>query len=81
MDFGRDICSALPGTQEKEWLVTNGIGGYASGTGTQILDWLLAVTMGLLMAALQPPLGRTLLLVTKLDETAEYDGVQAKNGH
>jgi predicted glycogen debranching enzyme len=52
----------------REWLVTNGIGGYASGT---IANALTRRYHGLLMAALDPPLGRTLLLV-KLDETAVY---------
>ncbi len=35
---------------------------------------------GLLMAALRPPLGRTLLLA-KLDETVEYDGIHVQSGH
>jgi glycogen debranching enzyme len=53
-------------------LVTNGIGGYASGT----LGGLLSRRYhGLLVAAVRPPLGRTLLL-TKLDEVATYDDVQ-----
>ena len=55
---------------EREWLLTNGIGGYASGTlGT-------ANTRryhGLLVAALQAPLGRAVLL-SKLEETLQYDG-------
>jgi predicted glycogen debranching enzyme len=54
----------------REWLVTNGIGGYASGTMAGLLTRRYH---GLLIAALKPPLGRTLLL-TKLDETAAYDG-------
>ena len=35
---------------------------------------------GLLVAALQPPLGRT-LLVAKLDETAQYGGRALRPGH
>jgi len=70
LDFGREICSHLPIAEQREWLVTNGIGGYASGT---VAGLLTRRYHGLLIAALKPPLGRTLLL-TKLDETAAYDG-------
>jgi predicted glycogen debranching enzyme len=55
---------------EREWLVTNGIGGYASaslsGANTRRYH-------GLLVAALQPPLGRTVLL-GKLDEEVHLNG-------
>lgn len=50
--------------------MTNGSGGYASGT---ISGEVTRRYQGLLVAALAPPLGRT-LLVTKLDETVDYDG-------
>jgi predicted glycogen debranching enzyme len=70
LDFGRDVCGHLPVAERREWLVTNSIGGYASGT---ISGLLTRRYHGLLIAALRPPLGRTLLL-TKLDETATYDG-------
>ncbi|MBU0638017.1 MAG: amylo-alpha-1,6-glucosidase [Planctomycetes bacterium] len=53
-----------------EWLVTNGIGGFAAGT---VAGALTRRYHGLLIAALQPPLGRT-LLVAKLDETARVGG-------
>ena len=77
LDFGRAMCGSLEMAEKQEWLVTNGIGGFASGT---VANLLTRRYHGLLMAALQPPLGRTLLLA-KLDETAEYDGLQAENGH
>jgi predicted glycogen debranching enzyme len=67
--FGREICSHLPTAESREWLVTNGIGGYASGT---VAGLLTRRYHGLLIAALRPPLGRTLLL-TKLDETVSYN--------
>lgn len=51
-----------------EWLVTNGIGGYAAGTVSGILS---RHYHGLLIAALEPPLGRTLTVV-KLNEYATY---------
>ena len=59
------ICRDFDAALHREWLVTNGIGGFASGTvaGAQGRRY-----HGLLIAALQPPLGRT-LLVSKLDAT------------
>lgn len=42
-----------------EWLVTNGLGGYASGTIAGALTWRYH---GLLIAALPEPLGRILML-------------------
>lgn len=76
LDFGREVCGDLSVASKREWLVTNGIGGYASGS---IPNLLTRRYHGLLMAALQPPLGRTLLLA-KLDETAEYDGIYPDSG-
>jgi predicted glycogen debranching enzyme len=69
IEFGREICGDLSSAEPREWLVTNGIGGYASGT---VAGLLTRRYHGLLVAALQPPLGRTLLLA-KLDETIIYD--------
>jgi len=68
--FGREICGSLEIAEQREWLVTNGIGGYASGT---VSGNLTRRYHGLLVAALNPPVGRT-QLVAKLDETASYDG-------
>ena len=70
IDFGREVCNNLALSAGREWLVTNGVGGYASGT---VAGLLTRRYHGLLIAALRPPLGRMLLL-TKLDETAAYDG-------
>jgi predicted glycogen debranching enzyme len=67
IEIGSEICSRLDIAESKEWLVTNGIGGYASGTVPGVLTRRYH---GLLIAALQPPLGRTLML-TKLDETIQ----------
>ncbi|HXN23729.1 MAG TPA: amylo-alpha-1,6-glucosidase [Candidatus Dormibacteraeota bacterium] len=55
--------------ERREWLVTNGIGGYASGTLPGVLSRRYH---GLLVAALRPPLGRN-LLVAKLEELARCD--------
>lgn len=69
IEFGRDICGDAQLASQKEWLVTNGIGSYASGAVSGILTRRYH---GLLIAALHPPLGRT-LLVTRLDETITYN--------
>ncbi len=68
--FGREICGDLASGEAREWLVTNGMGGFASGT---VSGHLSRRFHGLLIAALRPPLGRT-LLVSKFDEIADYDG-------
>ena len=61
-----DLESAI----QREWLATNGIGGYASGTVTGINTRRYH---GLLVAALKPPLGRTVLLA-KADEVVSIAG-------
>src|SRR5215469_3800858 len=43
----------------QEWLVTNGLGGYASGTISGAVSWRYH---GLLIAALPSPLGRIVML-------------------
>ena len=68
VDFGREICGDLRAAESREWLVTNGIGGYAFGT---IAGLETRCYHGLLVAALEPPLER-FLLVAKLDETVRY---------
>ncbi|NJN44858.1 MAG: glycogen debranching protein [Anaerolineae bacterium] len=68
--FYRETCNDFSTASRLEWLVTNGLGSYASGTvaGVQTRRY-----HGLLIAALRPPLARTLLL-EKFDETAQYAG-------
>src|SRR5262245_15075294 len=51
----------------REWLVTNGLGGYASGT---IGGACTRRYHGLLIAALRAPLGRTMMF-NHLEETLE----------
>src|SRR5215469_10053818 len=68
--FGREICGDLAAAEKREWLVTNGIGGFASGTVAGVLTRRYH---GLLFAALKRPLGRT-LLVSHLQEAIEYGG-------
>jgi predicted glycogen debranching enzyme len=72
VDFGRSVCGDLRSAERREWLVTNGLGGFASGT---IAGTLTRRYHGLLIASLRPPLGR-LLLVTKFDEVVQYRGVE-----
>jgi predicted glycogen debranching enzyme len=70
VQFGREILGDLELAESREWLVTNGIGGFASGTaaGTSTRRY-----HGLLMASLQPPTDRT-LLVGGVDETVRFGG-------
>jgi predicted glycogen debranching enzyme len=68
--FGREIARDLAIAERREWLCTNGIGGFASGT---VAGSLTRRYHGLLTAALAPPLGRTLLAST-VEETVRYDG-------
>ena len=53
--FGRDITGDFAQAESREWLCTNGIGGFASGT---LAGSLARRYHGLLVAALTPPLGR-----------------------
>jgi predicted glycogen debranching enzyme len=66
--FGREVCGNLAAAESREWLVTNGIGGFASGT---IATAMTRRYHGLLIAALQPPLGRN-HLVAVLDEIVRF---------
>jgi len=54
----------------REWLSTNGLGGYASGTASGVNT---RCYHGLLVAALVPP-GRREVLLSRLDETVIVDG-------
>ena len=68
--LGRSACGNLDVSHRREWLVTNGIGGYASGT---VASLNTRRYHGVLVAALRPPVGRT-VLVSKLDATVSYRG-------
>ncbi len=63
----RDVCTDVEAGLNHEWLVTNGLGGYAAGTlnGATTRSY-----HGLLVAALRPPVERS-VLVTKIDEEIE----------
>lgn len=68
--FDKEICNDFNSASSREWLETNGIGGFASGTvsGASTRRY-----HGLLTAATRPPLGRIRTL-SKLEETLIIDG-------
>ena len=70
--FGREVCGNLDAAEAREWIVTNGIGGFASGT---IAGCMTRRYHGLLIAALRPPVGRT-HLVAGVDELVRYAGAE-----
>src|SRR5216684_2221558 len=65
MEFDRPLCASFADASSREWLETNGIGGFASST---ILGLNTRRYHGLLVAATKPPVGR-LVLLSKLEET------------
>jgi predicted glycogen debranching enzyme len=72
IEFDSLICGDLAQATSREWLETNGIGGFASST---IVDLNTRRYHGLLTAATKPPVGRVLLL-SKLEETLVIDGAR-----
>jgi predicted glycogen debranching enzyme len=68
--FDSDICSNFEEALSREWLETNGIGGFASGTisGANARRYHAVLT-----AATKPPLGRVVML-SKFEETLSIDG-------
>ncbi len=67
--FDRSICCDLNETINREWLVTNGLGGYAAGTVAGVLTRL---QHGLLVAA-PPGVNTPQLLLAKIDEEVVFD--------
>lgn len=65
IEFGREICGDPGEACSREWLETNGIGGFACST---IIGLNTRRYHSLLTAAVHPPAGRAVLL-SKLDET------------
>ncbi len=66
----QSVCRNPALALHREWLETNGLGGYASST---IIGLNTRRYHGLLVAATQPPVGRMVLL-SKLEETLVLDG-------
>jgi glycogen debranching enzyme len=52
ISLSKKICNNLSQGKSREWLITNGIGGYASGTISGILTRRYH---GLLIASFNPP--------------------------
>ncbi len=67
--FDRSLCCDLNETSKREWLITNGAGGYAAGT---VAGLLTRMEHGLLVSS---PLDTTTpqLLVAKMDEEVVFD--------
>lgn len=85
----RDILGDLPRALAREWLETNGLGGFASST---ILGINTRRYHGLLVAATHAPTGRMVMLsrvedaIVRADQrvdlsTAIYPGAMSPNGH
>src|SRR5437867_4625125 len=62
---------------DREWLVTNGLGGYASGTVSGVITRRYH---GLLIAALAAPLGRLVMLSHLAEQVRWPDGRRAEIG-
>lgn len=70
MKIKSEICNNFESATSREWLETNGIGGFANGTisGANSRRY-----HGILTAATKPPLGRITML-SKFEETLIIDG-------
>lgn len=68
--FHSELLKNYQRATQREWIVTNGLGGYASSTvcGANTRRY-----HGLLMASTEPPLGRVNIL-SKIDETIHIQG-------
>ncbi len=69
ISFDRSICCDLNKTISREWLVTNGMGGYAAGTVASVLT---RIRHGLLVA-MSPNAVTPQLLLAKIDEEVFFD--------
>src|ERR1700704_187034 len=72
IEFDSLICTDPAEATSREWLETNGIGGFASST---IVGLDTRRYHGLLTAATKPPVGRVVLL-SKLEETLVIDSAR-----
>jgi predicted glycogen debranching enzyme len=70
IELDKSVCADLAQARTREWLETNGLGGFACST---IAGMNTRRYHGLLTAATKPPVGRVLLL-SKLEETLVVDG-------
>jgi len=70
IQFTQETCGDLEAALRREWLETNGLGGFASST---IIGLNTRRYHGLLVAATKPPIGR-LVMLSKLEETLFIEG-------
>jgi predicted glycogen debranching enzyme len=70
IQFQQETCGSLDAALNREWLETNGLGGFASST---IIGLNTRRYHGLLVAATKPPVGRMVLL-SKFEETLFIEG-------
>jgi len=70
IQFREETCGNLDAALRREWLETNGLGGFASST---IIGLNTRRYHGLLVAATNPPVGRVVLL-SKFEETLFIEG-------
>jgi predicted glycogen debranching enzyme len=69
--FGRDVAGDPAAAFRREWLVTNGLGGYASGS---LMGPATRRYHGLLVAALAPPVERTVIVQGSLEWLVDATG-------
>src|SRR6266567_4056201 len=70
IQFDHGVCNDLESALSREWLETNGLGGFSSST---IVGLNTRRYHGLLTAATRPPVGRFVLL-SKIEETLLIGG-------
>src|SRR5271166_3835485 len=70
IQFDESVCGNPDVASRREWLETNGLGGFASST---IAGLNTRRYHGLLVAATKPPVGRMVLL-SKIEETLVIGG-------
>ena len=70
LTLNQSACSDLSNLQDREWIITNGIGGYSSST---VAGMNTRRYHGLLVAATTPPAGR-LVMLSKLEDALIIDG-------
>jgi len=71
MEFGKSYWYSYEQGSQREWIITNGIGGYASGS---LICSNSRRYHGLLIAALNPPTSRHLILSNLLEDLVFEDG-------
>ena len=67
--FGREICGDLASAERREWWLANGRGAYAAGT---VAGTLTRRYHGLLIAPVNPPLGRHLRTCVRTGNFCSY---------